>query len=156
MKLSWNAVKPNLNLRQVESGGDRSSAGHFDRREYRESQPGCKRDKLQICGQSFHGKYPQEHAEETLLGGGSNLALRGECKPGGQERQHSTSQQRWIVLLRMFSSCRYSTCTKYMKESETVEMLFSNISYLKQFRLNKMGVEVVISDRSLISKFLKG
>jgi hypothetical protein len=43
-----------------------------------------------------------------------------------------------------------------MKESETDEILFSNISYLKQFRLNKMGAEVVISDRFLISKFLKG
>ena len=55
-----------------------------------------------------------------------------------------------------FFSCRYSTRTKYMKESETDEILFSNISYLKQFRLNKMGAEVVISDRFLISKFLKG
>ena len=43
-----------------------------------------------------------------------------------------------------------------MKESETDKILFSNISYLKQFRLNKMGAEVVISDRFLISKFLKG
>ena len=43
-----------------------------------------------------------------------------------------------------------------MKESETDEILFSNISYLKQFRLNKMGAEVVISDRFLISKFLRG
>ena len=43
-----------------------------------------------------------------------------------------------------------------MKESETDEILFSNISYLKQFRLNKMGAEVVKSDRFLISKFLKG
>ena len=43
-----------------------------------------------------------------------------------------------------------------MKESETDEILFSNISYLKQFRLNKMGAEVVISDIFLISKFLKG
>ena len=43
-----------------------------------------------------------------------------------------------------------------MKESETDEILFSNISYLKQFRLNKMGAGVVISDRFLISKFLKG
>ena len=43
-----------------------------------------------------------------------------------------------------------------MKESETDEILFSNISYLKQFRLNKMGAEVVISDKFLISKFLKG
>ena len=90
------------------------------------------------------------------LGGWSNLALRGDCKPGGQERQHSAQQQRWMVLLNMFFSCRYSTRTKYMKESETDEILFSNISYLKQFRLNKMGAEVVISDRFLISKFLKG
>ena len=43
-----------------------------------------------------------------------------------------------------------------MKESETDEILFSNNSYLKQFRLNKMGAEVVISDIFLISKFLKG
>ena len=43
-----------------------------------------------------------------------------------------------------------------MKESETDKILFSNISYLKQFRLNKMGAEVVISDKFLISKFLKG
>ena len=119
VKLSCSAVKPNLNLRQVESGGDRSSAGHFDRRKYRESQPGCKADKLQICGQSIHGKYPQKHADEALLGGRSNLALRGDCKPGGQERQHSAKQQRWIVLLNMFSSWRCSTHTKYMKESET-------------------------------------
>ena len=55
-----------------------------------------------------------------------------------------------------FFSCRYSTRTKYMKESETDEMLLSNISYLKQFRLNKMGAEVVISDRFLISKFPLG
>ena len=43
-----------------------------------------------------------------------------------------------------------------LRVSQPMAARFSNISYLKQFRLNKMGAEVVISDRFLISKFLKG
>ena len=67
----------------MESGGDQSTAGHIDRRDYRESQPRC-----------LQGKYPQKHAEEALLGGGSILALQGECKLVGQEGQYSAKQQR--------------------------------------------------------------
>ena len=45
---------------------------------------------------------------------------------------------------------------QYLKESETDQLWFSNISYLKQLIYKKMGAEVIIFCKILNSKFLKG
>ena len=42
-----------------------------------------------------------------------------------------------------------------MKESETDQILYSNIFYLKQFMPNKMGGEVLILQNSLIPNSLR-
>ena len=43
-----------------------------------------------------------------------------------------------------------------LKQSETDQLWFSNISYLKQLIYEKMGAEVIIFCKILNSKFLKG
>ena len=59
-------------------------------------------------------------------------------------------------LISKCNGSRVWLMVQVLKESETDQLWFSNISYLKQLIYKKMGAEVIIFCKILNSKFLKG